>query len=66
MSRLSVLWSGSMIDCRVPEAIEAIKICKKAGIRVVMITGDYRDTAAAIAKQLGIIQSDDQVLAVPI
>ncbi len=52
-----------MIDPPRPEAIEAIKICKKAGIRVVMITGDYRDTAAAIAKQLGIIQSDDQVLA---
>jgi len=52
-----------MIDPPRPEAIEAIKICKTAGIRAIMITGDYRDTAAAIAKQLGIISSDDQVLA---
>ncbi len=52
-----------MIDPPRVEAIEAIKVCKSAGIRVVMITGDYRDTAAAIAKQLGIISSEDQVLA---
>ncbi len=52
-----------MIDPPRAEAIEAIKVCKSAGIRVVMITGDYKDTAAAIAKQLGIITSDDQVMA---
>ncbi len=52
-----------MIDPPRTEAIEAIKVCKSAGIRVVMITGDYKDTAAAIAKQLGIITSDDQVVA---
>ncbi|HWR23554.1 MAG TPA: cation-translocating P-type ATPase [Feifaniaceae bacterium] len=52
-----------MIDPPRAEAIEAIKVCKTAGIRVVMITGDYKDTAAAIAKQLGIISSDDQVMA---
>ncbi len=52
-----------MIDPPRVEAIEAIKVCKSAGIRVVMITGDYKDTAAAIAKQLGIISSDDQVMA---
>ena len=52
-----------MIDPARVEAIEAIKVCKTAGIRVVMITGDYRDTAAAIASQLGIIESEDQVLA---
>ncbi|HHY81733.1 MAG TPA: cation-translocating P-type ATPase [Clostridiales bacterium] len=51
-----------MIDPPRPEAIEAIKVCKTAGIRAVMITGDYRDTAAAIARQLGIISSDDEVL----
>lgn len=51
-----------MIDPPRAEAIEAIKVCKSAGIRVVMITGDYRDTAAAVARQLGIIESDDQVL----
>lgn len=60
-----LVFSGlvGMIDPPRTEAIEAIKVCKSAGIRVVMITGDYRDTAAAIAKQLGIISSDDQVLA---
>lgn len=52
-----------MIDPPRPEAIDAIKVCKSAGIRVVMITGDYRDTAAAIARQLGIITAEDQVLA---
>ena len=52
-----------MIDPPRPEAIEAIKTCKEAGIRVAMITGDYKDTAAAIAKQMGIISSDDQVMA---
>mgnify|MGYP002407848029 CR=1 FL=1 len=51
-----------MIDPPRPEAIEAIKVCKTAGIRAVMITGDYRDTAAAVAKKLGIIESDEQVL----
>ena len=52
-----------MIDPPRPEAIEAIKTCKEAGIRVAMITGDYKDTAAAIAMQMGIIASNDQVLA---
>lgn len=57
-----LIFSGlqAMIDPPRPEAIEAIKGCKRAGIRVVMITGDHALTAKAIGKQLGI--SDDNSL----
>ena len=41
------------------EAIEAIEDCQKAGINVVMITGDHKDTATAIAKELGILHDND-------
>lgn len=60
-----LIFSGlvGMIDPPRAEAIAAIKVCKTAGIRVVMITGDYKDTAIAIARQLDIIASDDQALA---
>ena len=51
-----------IIDPPREEVKEAIKVCHKAGIRVVMITGDHKITATAIGKELGIIQSDDQAL----
>ncbi|NTV90161.1 MAG: HAD-IC family P-type ATPase, partial [Clostridiales bacterium] len=51
-----------MIDPPRPEAAEAVRICSIAGIRPVMITGDHKDTAAAIAMELKIITSLDQVL----
>ena len=44
-----------MIDPIRPEVVDAIKECKESGIRPVMITGDHKDTAVAIAIQLGII-----------
>lgn len=51
-----------MIDpCR-PEVYDAIKECRKAGIRPIMITGDHKDTAVAIGKDLGIITSDDEAI----
>lgn len=51
-----------MIDPARPEAKVAIKECKSAGITPVMITGDYLETALAIAKDLGIATNDDQAI----
>ena len=51
-----------MIDPPRPEVREAIKECKSAGILPIMITGDYLDTALAIAKDLGIAEKDDQAM----
>ncbi len=47
-----------LIDPPRKEAVEAIKICKKAGIRVKMITGDHGVTALAISRQLKLINTD--------
>lgn len=41
-----------------PEVPEAIRKCHKAGIRVIMVTGDYPSTAQAIAREIGLVRSD--------
>ncbi len=51
-----------MIDPVRPEVKAAIEECRSAGIRAVMITGDHKDTAVAIARELGIIQDASEAI----
>ena len=60
LQELTFLGLQGMIDPPREEAIEAVRECKAAGIRSVMITGDHVLTAKAIATQLGITQNNDE------
>lgn len=51
-----------MIDPVREEVVDAIKECNSAGIRPIMITGDHKDTAVAIAMELGIIKDSSQAI----
>ncbi len=52
---LTFLGLQAMIDPPRPEAVDAVAACRRAGVRVKMITGDHAATAAAIARQMGLL-----------
>ncbi len=51
-----------MMDPPREEAVEAVKVCRRVGIRPVMITGDHKLTAVAVAREIGIFREGDRVL----
>ena len=52
----------AMKDPLRPEAAEAVRLCRQAGIRTAMITGDHKETAVAIARELGLQRHDEMAL----
>lgn len=61
-SGLTFIGMCGMIDPPRPEVKVAIQKCKSAGIKTVMITGDHKITAVAIAKELGILENDKEAI----
>ncbi len=59
---LTFLGLAGMMDPPRPSARKAVRTCRRAGIKVVMITGDHQLTAVAVAQELGIIDKEGKVL----
>jgi len=62
---LTFLGLVAMVDPLRPEAKEAVDACGRAGIAVAMVTGDHPETAYAIARDLGLAESREQVVTGP-
>jgi magnesium-transporting ATPase (P-type) len=62
LPRLTLLGLIGMIDPLRPEAKQAVDTCRAAGVDVAMVTGDHPATALAIARDLGIARTDDDVV----
>ncbi len=59
---LTFLGLAAMMDPPRPEVAEAVRICREAGIRIVMITGDYGLTAASFARRIGMLTTSNPII----
>ncbi|KAJ7983238.1 hypothetical protein DFH06DRAFT_1266674 [Mycena polygramma] len=59
---LTVVGLVTLVDPPRPETEETVRICRRAGIRFAMVTGDFSSTAAAIARQVGIITTSEKAI----
>ncbi len=62
LSDMTLLGLVAMIDPARPDAAESIRVCRDAGLRVIMVTGDHPSTALAIARQVGIAADPNEVV----